>query len=445
MKRKYLDDLVKWLTCDKKKPLIVWGASRVGKTYLIKNLFAEKYFKDSYIYIDCLKDKEFTSFVKSSSNVEDIIKYLSLKYNKDINKDVLLIFDNAQECTSLVTALKYFNQNHPEIPVILTGSYLKNRLKRIYKDKKYLFPIGNINELTIYPLDFEEYLINKNKIAYEALLDSFNSFTPLNEQIHQMILAIFNEYLLIGGMPEAVETYLKTNSLLNALNVLKDLYSNYLYDMELYQASHESLIRSKSVFKNIFTLLNRESKNFSPSIIETKTRNRDYINPIEWLEMAFIVNKSHQLKDKITLPLLEDNESLFRLYLSDVGMFSLQSSVTPESFILKDAANTLSGVFYENYVATELINFGYPLYYWKGKNNAEFEFIIQYKNSVIPIDVKKSRGKLNSLDAFIAHNKYKFAIKVSANNLGYDETKKIITIPYYMVFALLKKLKNNEL
>jgi len=255
----------------------------------------------------------------------------------------------------------------------------------------------------------------------------------------------FYEYLLIGGMPEAVETYLETKSFQESRMILKDLYDNYLSDMELYQASPESIIRSQKIFGNIYTQLNKESKNFSPSLIERKAKGRDMRTPIDWLTLAFIVEKSSLIKEKVSIPLLSSNESLYRLYLSDIGMFSYQSGINATIFIDKNIRNTLSGIFFENYVANELTRAGIELFYWKGKNNVEFEFIVQCHNQVIPIDVKKSKGSLNSLKKFADHNQLKLAIKISANQYDYDEKNQILTIPFYDVFLLCSDIANDTL
>lgn len=244
-------------------------------------------------------------------------------------------------------------------------------------------------------------------------------------------------------MPEACDVFLETKNYQESRSTLKELYDNYLSDMSLYQASDESIIRARKVFQNIFNELNKESKNFKSSLIEKNTRLRDYENPIDWLELAYIVNKSHLVKETVKVPLIDSNESLFRLYLSDTGLFSLQSNIDPTTFINKNTTNTLSGIFFENYVANELINQGYKLFYWNGKNNSEFEFVIEYNSYIIPIDVKKTRGSLNSLEKFKNHNKLFLAIKISSNNLGYNKESKILTIPFYLVPFILKDLKNN--
>ena len=201
--------------------------------------------------------------------------------------------------------------------------------------------------------------------------------------------------------------------------------------MELYQASREAILRSRTLFSNIYRELNKESKNFSPGLIEEKSKTRDFATSIEWLTMAHIVNQSYQLKEHITMPLIKDDDGSFRLFLGDVGMFSYQSGINAASFVSNNRENTLSGIFFENLVAAELIAKGNPLYYWRGKSSCELEFIIESDNKLFPIDVKKGRGVLNSLEKFSNHNKYECAIKISSGNYGYDKSKKLLTVPLY--------------
>ena len=449
MKRKYIEDLTNWNNSPNRKPLIVWGARQVGKTYLIKELFAKEYYSNKYIYIDCLKDDTFTNYCFQHSNVDDIITYLELSNNMIIDKNTLLIIDEVQECLPLITMLKYFCQDHREIPVIATGSMVRVKIKRdAHKPgigrSKFMFPVGKINQITINPLSFEEYLLNKNEMLYKKIVDTYYKSSPLDDAIHELAMNEFYNYLLIGGMPEVVNEYLETGSFQKARIVLKELYDNYLADMELYQASGESIIRSRIIFNNIFSQLNKENKNFSPSCVDKKLRTRDIRTPLDWLTLAHIVNKCSLLKEKVSIPMIEDEAEAYRLYLSDIGMFSYQSGINAATFIDKNARNQLSGIFYENYVACEMVANDIPLFYWKGKQNSELEFMVQVGNNIIPIDVKKTRGQLNSLNKFKEHNHLEYAIKISENKFGINKENKLITVPFYQAFLLFNDLKEGK-
>ena len=448
MERIALQKLIDWNNNKRKKPLIIWGARQVGKTYLAKELFAEKYYKSSYIYIDCKKEDEIREFCSNTANAEKIIEYISLRKGKQINKKTLLIFDEVQECPNIISALKYFCQDYREIPVIATGSMVRIKLQRethkrgSKENDKFLFPVGKINQITIYPMTFDEFLMNSNKMLYDTIKNAYENKQLLDFHIHELAMEQVYKYLLVGGMPEAVEAYIDDGNLLEAREILKVLYDNYLSDMELYQASQEAVLRSRLLFQNIYRELNKEYKNFSPGLIEEKSKTRDYATSVQWLTMAHIVNQSFQLKEHITTPLMPDSESNFRLFLGDIGMFSYQSGINAASFVSNERDNTLSGIFFENFVANELIAKEHKLFYWRGKLSSELEFIIESNNKLYPIDVKKGRGTLNSLEKFSNHNKFEYAIKVSKNNYGYNPDQKLLTIPFYFIPFVARDLAN---
>lgn len=451
MERNALQNLIDWHNNKRRKPLIVWGARQVGKTYLVKDIFAEKFYKGNYIYVDCKKDDEIRDFCSKTANAEKIIEYLSLLRGKQITENTLLIFDEVQECPNIVSSLKYFCQDFRQIPVIATGSMVRIKIQRETHKRgssdngKFLFPVGKINQITIYPMTFDEFLLNSNKMLYNAIQKAYESKTTLDAKIHELAMEQIYKYLLVGGMPEAVDTYIDGENLFESREVLKVLYDNYLADMELYQASQEAVLRSRVLFQNIYKELNKESKNFSPGLIEEKSKTRDFATSIQWLTMAHIVNQSFQLKERITMPLMPDNESNFRLFLGDIGMFSYQSGINAASFISSERENTLSGIFLENFIANELIAKGHKLFYWRGKASAELEFIIESDNKLYPIDVKKGRGTLNSLEKFSNHNKFEYAIKVSKNNYGYNAEKKLLTIPFYFIPFAARDLANGTM
>ena len=451
MERTALQKLVDWNSNKRKKPLIVWGARQVGKTYLIQELFAKKYYPNRYVYVDCKKEDEIRDFCSGTANAEKIIEYISLRKGQQINEQTLLIFDEVQECPNILSSLKYFCQDYREVPVIVTGSMVRIKLqrethKRGAKDNdKFLFPVGKINQMTVYPMTFDEFLMNSNQMLFDAVRNAYERRQPLERQIHELAMEHVYKYLLVGGMPEAVEAYIDGGSLLESREILKVLYDNYLADMELYQASQKSVLRSRALFQNIYRELNRESKNFSPGLIEEKSKTRDYATSIQWLTMAHVVNQSFQLKEHVTMPLMPDSDSSFRLFLGDIGMFSYQSGINAASFVSSERENTLSGIFFENFVANELIAKEHKLFYWRGKSSAELEFIVESDNRLYPIDVKKGRGTLNSLEKFSNHNKFEYAIKVSKNNYGYDREQKLLTIPLYFIPFVAKDLADGKM
>ncbi len=446
MERTAFKTLEKWLNNAKRKPMVVWGARQVGKTYLIRDQFAAKYFPDNTVYIDFRLEKEIADYCADHVDPHEIMTFISLFKRKPINEKTLLIFDEVQECPAIITSLKYFCQDYRNYPVIATGSMVRIKIRRLSKkDEPFLFPVGKINQMTLYPMTFDEFLLNDNRPLYDMVRQAYDSGSVLPAAVHDLAMNALYQFLLVGGMPEVLDTFIETHDFLEAQTILNDLYDNYLSDMELYQASPESIIRSRNVFRGIYRELNRESKNFSPGLIESGKKNRDFQSPIDWLTMAQVVHRSFQLKEHVELPLMPEEGSLFRLYLGDIGMFSWQSGVNAASFFSKNGQNSLSGIFFENYAALELAARNIGLFYWRGKNDAEMEFIAGVDEKVIPLDVKKGRGSLNSLEKFRNHNGNSPAIKISANNAGYDAARNIITIPLYEMPFLAEDLSAGNL
>ena len=413
----------------------------MSKTFLLKNIIRITIFKI---------DDNVNEFCQKTANAEKIIEYLSLLKGRHIDENTLLIFDEIQECPNIISALKYFCQDFRNIPVIATGSMIRIKIQRTTHKRggsheKFLFPVGKINQITIYPLSFDEFLMNKNRIMYDTIQKAYKAKKPLEAAIHELAMEQVYRYLLVGGMPEAVDSYIEDGDLLASREILKELYDNYLADMELYQASQEAIVRSRALFSNIYKELNKENKNFSPSLVEAKAKTRDFATSIQWLTLAHIVIQSYQLKEHITMPLVADEDSYFRLFLCDMGMFSYQSGINSVSFVSNERENTLSGIFFENFIANELTAKGNNLFYWKGKSTAELEFIVESDNKLYPIDVKKGKGTLNSLEKFSNHNKFEYAIKASRNNFGYNFEQKLLTVPFYFFPFVAKDLAEGNM
>ena len=218
MYRNAIESLVKWNCNKRRKPMIVWGARQVGKTFLVKDIFAETHYKDNYLYIDFRVEDDIRDYCEKHVSAKEVVEFIAAVKNKRINENTLLIFDEIQECPGIITALKYFCQDMREIPVIATGSMVRIKLQRLNrkrgagKGKPFLFPVGKINQLTIYPMTFDEYLINSNQMLYDAICKAYSEKKPLSEALHKLALDTVYKYLLIGGMPDAVQTFLDTDS-----------------------------------------------------------------------------------------------------------------------------------------------------------------------------------------------------------------------------------------
>lgn len=459
MKRSIESKLMKWKNDPFRKPLLLNGARQVGKTYLIKEIFGPNNFK-KMIYIDFRIDAESRKFVKNHPSAKEIIQFISLKFETQIDENTLLFFDEIQEAVQILTAAKYFAQDYRRIPVIMAGSLVRVKLKQLESENgekeirfdpeideahqdghnNFLFPVGKIDEFNLYPMTFDEFLQSYKLSLYQLLSDSFSTKEPLENEYHQMALDAFYDYLKVGGMPEVVDVFIKTASPLRAQETLRNIFDNYLSDMGLYQISSQTIARSRAVFNSVYTQLNKENKNFKISEIEKGKRFRDYMSSFDWLEIARLVYKCSLTKERVTLPLRSDSDSLFRIYLPDCGLFTLESGINLSSFNDSLEKNTLSGIFMENFFADELVARGMNLFYWKGKTSSEFEFLLDIDNEIVPVDTKKSKGALTSLNVYKSFNKYVYSIKVSKNKYGFDKGSGIYTLPYYYVSFYLNTL-----
>ncbi len=447
MERIYLDKILSWYQKkEKRKPLVIWGARQIGKTYLVKEMFAKKYPKD-FVYIDLKKDQQAANYFQETVDDEKYLRFIESYYGKVISEDCPLIIDEAQVVPNVLTSLKYFNQDHPELPVLVTGSMVRLALQREKKKEgeSILFPVGKIHSLNMYPMGFEEYLLNANKRLLNRIRESYEKRIPLEDYEHDFAMNLLHEYLCIGGLPEVVNAFLENHSYVEAKETLNELYENYIADMSLYNISDEMILKTRNIYRNIFAQLSKENKNFKIASIERGKSNRDYFGAYEWLDFAHVIYRSKRKEGKVTSPLLEEEGGLFRLYLSDCGLFQTQSKVLQSNFLTSEGRNELSGVFYESYVADEFVAKGIPLYYWTGKQQHEFEFIVDINGDICPIDVKKNKGSLNSLKDFREHNKRTTAIKISSNHMGYDKENDILTIPLYMTFLLAKEISQGKL
>ncbi len=447
MERIYLNKILEWYQkSERRKPLVIWGARQIGKTYLVKEMFAKQYLKD-FVYIDLKKDQRAANYFNQTVDDEKYLRFIESNYGKKISQDCPLIIDEAQVVPNVMTSLKYFNQDHPELPIIVTGSMVRLALQRFSKNQNesVMFPVGKINSLYMYPMGFEEYLLNSNKMLLNRIKEAYRREKPLEKYEHDMAMDLLYEFLCIGGLPEVVNAFLENHSYVEAKETLDELYNNYIADMSLYNISNEMVLKTRNIYKNIFAQLTKENKNFKIASIERGKSNRDYFGAYEWLDLAHVIYRSKKKEGRVTSPLLEEESGLFRLYLSDCGLFTTESKIPQSSFLSLDGRNELSGVFYESYVADEFVIKDIPLYYWVGKQQHEFEFLVDINGEICPIDVKKNKGSLNSLKEFREHNKKTTAIKISSNQLGYNKENDILTVPLYMTFLLAEDIINGKL
>lgn len=433
MERIAISDLISWKNDKKRKPLLVYGARQVGKTYLIK-MFGEQFFKDT-IYVNLETNDVVNKMFDESIKPMDIIHKLEVLFDKTIDKDnTLIFFDEIQGNSKALTSLKYFCEDANDYYIIGAGSLLGVRVSK----KDYSFPVGKVDFLTIYPLSFEEFLINTgNNLLVDKIKESFSEIKPLSDSLHGEALRLYYNYLIVGGMPEVVKEYIDSNSFVKTIDYQKAIINSYKSDITKYSDTNDAnkIIAS---FDSIPNQLAKENKKFQYKLIKKGGTSTIFGSSIDWLVNAGIVHKCIKAKNKIPLKMYEELD-FFKLYMNDVGLLTNLSEYPIYLINNPEAVNEIMmGMLTENYVATALVYNGLNLNYWKNDYSSEIDFILQSANGlIIPVEVKSNiHTKSRSLSNYMNEFKPKVSIRISTKNFGINND--IISIPLYAVFCLNK-------
>ena len=423
MKRYVMTRLQKWKDSPDRKPLVIRGARQVGKTWIMKEF--GKSFYDNFVYCNFDEDNELKSIFTTNKNPHRIIEILSLLNNiKIIPGSTLIIFDEIQECPEALNTLKYFYEKANEYHIIAAGSLLGTLLA-----KPTSYPVGMVNLLEIYPLNFCEFLMATNEPLYNYY-ESITNNQAIDEIFHNRILEAYNNYLIIGGMPECVSSWITYKDPQKIIQIQKELISLYENDF----SKHNGKITSGKifmVFKSITTQLAKENEKFIYNSIREGARARDYEEAIEWLVSAGMLNRVYNLS-KIDYPLsVYAKLDSFKLFVFDTGLLKCMANIDNSSILLKSDYQ-FKGPLTENYVLQQLKStYGSDLYYFSNKNS-ELDFIMQNKTSINIIEVKAGEDKSSpSFKKCINENNELQGIRYSRRN--YIKNGKIINIPLYLV------------
>lgn len=430
MERKIYKDLLLWKQSEERKPLILQGARQVGKTYIV-NFFAGKEYSNS-IYCNFEKDKGLHDFFKDLTP-PTIVKKLSLYKRKEIfPQNTLIIFDEIQACPEAITSLKYFAEEANDYHIIALGSLLGVSVNR----GNFSFPVGKVQFMTLYPLDFEEYLMSRGENELiKMIVDCFCSNTPLDTAFHERVLEYYKEYLFVGGMPEAVEEFGKNQNTELVRIIQQTILESYQNDMGKYNKQSE-IPKTRIVYKNISTQLAKENKKFQYKNIKQGGRASEFENAIEWLCLAGIASQNYRV-EQIMLPLNAYRSlSDFKFYMNDVGLCGASQDIHYEDILADNPLfDNFKGGLTENYVFNQLTVNGLGLYYWTSGSQAEIDFITRLGEDIIPIEVKSTvNTRSRSLNTYINKFKPEYSIRISQKNFGFENGIK--SVPLYATFCL---------
>lgn len=430
MKRKILQQLIDWKNSTSRKPLILNGARQVGKTFILRE-FGREYYKNT-VYVNLESNSAAASLFGSNISPKKLIKYLEAETGERIvPNDTLVILDEIQSCERAVTSLKYFCEEAPEYHIAAAGSLLGVAINR----NQTSFPVGKVNILRLYPLDFEEFV---TAAGHDVLLDEirncYNNKTPMNEALHTMALSIYHDYLIVGGMPEAVKVFIETNSYIDSGLVQSSIIDNYAADMAKYATNSEA-VKIRACYNSIPAQLAKDNKKFQYKVVQKGGSSTIFGASLEWLKQAGVVLECQRV-DQGTHPLpVYADQTAFKIYMSDVGLLVNKSKMSINTIITGEA-NIFMGAVTENYIAQQLTAQNYTPYYWTVSNSqAELDFVMQKDGKIYAIEVKKGEHvRSRSLSVFKQKYSPDYAIRFSQKNFGW--TDDVISIPLYAAFVL---------
>ncbi len=427
-------DLLKWKNKSNRKPLLLQGARQVGKTWLLKHFGGNEFKKVAYFNFD--EQPEIKQFFETSKKPARILENLAIVNGRSITpEDTLIIFDEVQECNEALNSLKYFRENAPEYPIIGSGSLLGITLAG-----NKSFPVGQVNFLTLYPVTFKEFLRKAEPSLYNYL-ESISEIQPIPDIFFSLLSEKLKLYFITGGMPEVIKIMLENSDIQDVKEAQENILNAYRLDFTKHIRSYE-IPKVNYVWSSIPSQLLRENKKFLYQTIKTGARAREYENALMWLSRAGLIHIVNKIR-KPALPLSAYSDlSAFKVYLLDVGLLRQMSNLYPGIIQQGNSLFTeFKGAFAENFVLQSLISqFRSKQYYWTSGNKAEIDFILQYENKIIPIEVKADTN-IKSKSLLSYDKKYSPEIKVrfSLKNLGRDN--KTLNIPLFMADYLEKMLK----
>lgn len=410
-------------------PLIVNGARQVGKSYILQE-FGRREF-ENFIIVNLEVDKALVEKFEADLSPAAIIQYLeSARSERIIPGRTLIILDEIQACERALTSLKYFCEQTPEYHIIGAGSLLGVAVNR----KKYSFPVGKVDEMTLFPMDFEEFLwaMGRGNFA-ELIRRHYDSDEALD--VHAAAVEFYNHYLIVGGMPAAVREFTETNSFVAVADIQNRILNEYIADMAKY-AEPATSVKIRACFESIPAQLAKENRKFQYSVVQRGGSATLFGESIEWLRYAGVVLRCRKTTQGLLPVKVYVDLSDFKLYMSDVGMLVMQSGIGAQAILSPQGIEIpFMGAVAENYVAQAFSANRIPLLYWKNDNTAEVDFVIQKGMDVVPVEVKAgTRVRSKSMNIFMSKYKCAYGIRLSKKNFGFENNIK--SVPLYAAFCI---------
>ena len=426
MFRTEINSLVRWKNSKNRKPLIIRGARQVGKTWLMKEFGKVEYKQTLYINFESsahLKDIFNTDF-----DIQRILTALQIETGIIASRqNTLIVFDEIKEAPKAITSLKYFYENDPEYHIVAAGSLLGVTLHQHVS-----FPVGKVEFMDLYPLNFVEFLKALKQDQLVSLLETYH--VELIKSFKSKFIHYLKQYYFIGGMPEAVSAFVRNNDFTEVRTIQKTILQAYEQDFSKH-APVDIIPRIRMVWNSIPSQLAKENRKFIYGIIKEGARAKDFELSINWLMDSGLVHKINRI-NKSAIPLMAYADlSAFKLYIVDVGLLNAMGNIELKTLLEGNSIfMEFKGAVTEQFVLQQLIcNQCFDIYYWSAdKSTAELDFVVQYKNTIVPIEVKAEENlQAKSLKVF--HQKYKPAVTVRTSMSDYRKESWLTNIPLYMI------------
>ena len=434
MYREILEDLKEWKDNPGRKPLLLTGVRQCGKTYILEE-FARENFK-SYVRINFEESEKLSSIFDYDFDVRRIVAELEMNCRtKIVPGETCVFFDEIQECPRAITSLKYFCENMRELHLICAGSLLGVAIKK----QQLSFPVGKVNRLELHPMDFREFVIAKGRDDLIRVFENWPADREIPDLYSVPMKKLLKEFYVVGGMPEAVKTWVETGNIEDVEEVLSGILKDYADDFSKH-APGEEVIKMRWIWDSIPVQLARENRKFMFSHVREGKRAAYLEDALQWLVDAGLVVKLH-LVENPELPLSGfANKSYFKVYLCDVGLLRVKSKVDAGTvFDETPSYITFKGAFTENYVLNELVSYGKEPYFWHSGNTAEVDFIYENKGEIVPVEVKSAENtQAKSYKLFCQKYRPGTGFKLSQKNIAENnlEGTKTYSIPLYLCWNL---------
>lgn len=435
LKRKIEQRLTAWKNTPNKKPLIIKGCRQCGKTFSVLEFAKRNY--THVVYLNFFENPDYTSVFAGSLEIDNIIMMLSALLGKSavfVPGETVIVLDEIQDCPEARTALKFFRIDG-RFDVIGTGSLLG--VKGYGKEPKSI-PVGSETVIDMYPLDFEEFLWANgiSDALIQMLKQHLENETPVPEALHNRMRQLLLQYTIVGGMPDAVQTFVDTRQMDEVLRIQRDIVRSYEDDMVKY-AERKDKSRIKECFQSIPKQLSKENKKFQYSVVKKGSTAAKYAGSLQWIEDAGIIARCYNLS--ITELPLDGNavEDVFKVYMRDCGLFVSMLEDGTQFDILQGNLFGYKGAIFENLIADIFGKMGRKLYYFHKDSGLEVDFVIRHHGVCTLVEVKAATGNTKSTKTILRHpEKYHVhhAIKLGDYNVG--RNAQILTLPLYMAFLL---------